>query len=55
MKKMPDTFSIDVACFQISPFKAVYRVSGPFLKKKKINEKLKIIIIIIIRSANIHW
>ena len=23
MKKMPDTFSIDIACLQISPFKAV--------------------------------
>ena len=38
MKNMPDTFSIDYACLQISPFETViYNVSGPFLEIKSVN------------------
>ena len=38
MKNMPDTFSIDYACLQISPFETViYNVSGPILEIKLAN------------------
>ena len=33
MKNMPDTFSIDFACLQISPFKAV--ILHSFLKRER--------------------
>ena len=34
---MPDTFSIDYACLQISPFETVIYVSRPFLQIKSVN------------------
>ena len=47
MKNMPDTFSIDYACLQISPFETViYNVSRPFLQIKSANRHKRNIFLI---------
>ena len=47
MTNMPDTFSIDYACLQISPFETViYNVSRPFLQIKSANRHKRNIFLI---------
>ena len=50
MKKMPGTFSMEIACLQTSPFKAVILLSFWAIppKKKKQQQQQQ-------NSANIHW